>query len=87
MIGFDFAGKLPTGASISSASLSAVDLDDDSDQTAVVLQTAVGTISGTQVLGRVLAGVLGHLYKVRFLVTLSTGEVLLETVLMLVVER
>ncbi len=81
-IGIDFTGKLPTGATPSSAVLSAIDLADGSSQSLVVLETTTGTISGLQVLGRVRSGTEGHTYKITFVVTLNTADILEEDVFM-----
>jgi hypothetical protein len=85
-VAIDFAGKLPAGTSLSSGTVSAVRHEDGSVQTGVVLQSPTAVISGDLALARVQAGVSGVLYKLTFLVTLNTGDVLEEEVYMKVEE-
>ena len=46
----EYSGKLLSGLSLSSATVSAVDVSDGSDATSDVVQNTTGTVSGTQVL-------------------------------------
>jgi len=80
-IGIEFAGKLPTGATIVSGTVSAKD-QANIDQTATVLSGTSATILGTEALIKVLAGTHGQNYRIKFLVTLSTSDLLEEDVLM-----
>ena len=80
-IAVEFSGKLPTGATIVSGTVSATD-QAGTDMTSTVLSGTSATISGTQALIKVLAGVHGQTYRLRFLVTLSTSDLLEEDVLM-----
>lgn len=82
-IGLEFSGKLPTGASLSSGTVAAYD-PTGTDVSGTVLSGTTATITGTQARIKVLAGTHGIDYRVRFLVTLSTADILEEDVLMMV---
>lgn len=86
-IGIDFTGKLPSGATLASATVSALSMSDGSNQTGTVLQSSTATIVGTQALIRVLGGTHGIQYQITFRATLSTGDVLEEEVYMYVEEQ
>ncbi len=79
----EFAGKLPTGASLQSGTISAVRLDTGATDNSVLVSTTL-TISGTQALYTHQAGAHGVDYKLTALVTLSNGNLFEEDVLMLV---
>lgn len=85
-IGYEFAGKIPASSSLSSAVVSAWDFTANVDVSGTVLQTTTGTITGTQALVRVQGGTGGHNYRITFRVTLNTGDILEEDVIMLVRE-
>lgn len=80
-IGVDFTGKLPTGATISSGTVSAKD-QAGTDMTATVLSGTSATIMMNEARIKVLAGLHGQNYRIRFLITLSTSDLLEEDVLM-----
>jgi hypothetical protein len=86
-LGVNLVDILPSGTSISSVALSAIDLADSSDQTATVWESTTGSTSGTQALGRVRAGTHGHKYKLTFRVTLNSGDILEEDITMIVMDR
>jgi hypothetical protein len=83
-IAVEFSGKLPTGASLSTGTVSAVRTDTGATDNSVLASQTL-TISGTQAKVRVLGGLAGVSYKLTFLLTLSTGEILDEDVTMGVV--
>jgi hypothetical protein len=85
--GYDFVDELPTGVDVSSAVLSAIDLESGTDQTATILLSSTATIVGTQVLGRWRAGIAGRRYKIRVLATLSNGDIFEEDVILAVIEE
>ncbi len=85
-LAFEFAGKLPTGTSLASGTVSAVRLDAGTTDNSVLASTTL-TISGTQARFRVQAGTGGLAYKITALVTLSDGSVLEEDLLLNVVGR
>src|SRR4051794_7148094 len=82
----EFLSRLPPvdGISISSAALSAIDTSNNSDTTAVVLQSTSGLVNGSQVLVPVMAGADAKVYKITVLTTLSDGSVLEDDVFMTV---
>jgi len=82
----EWAGKLPTGASLSTAALSAVD-EDGNDASTLVLQSTTGTISGTQVIIGVKAGAAGKKYKITDRVVLSNADKLEDDIWMYVEEK
>jgi hypothetical protein len=84
-IGVDFADDLAGGETISSAAVSATDLSDGSDASAVVLDGAYG-ISGSTVSQKVKAGADGRRYKVTVQATTSAGNVFEADVVMTVRE-
>ncbi|MCS6302372.1 MAG: hypothetical protein H8K07_01700 [Nitrospira sp.] len=83
-IAFEFAGKLPSGASLSTGTVSAIRLDTGATDNSVLASTTA-TIVGTQARVKIQAGTSGVDYEVTFLVTLSTGDVLEEDVIMQVI--
>lgn len=85
-IAVEFAGKLPSGASLLSGTVSAVRLDTGATDTSVLASTTA-TIVGTQARVKVQAGASGVDYKITFLLTLSNADLLEEDVLMHVVAR
>jgi hypothetical protein len=72
-VGFDFTGKLPTGASISSGTATATDLSDNSDVSATLLVSTTASISGNVATVRLQSGTKGRKYLVLLTVVLSTG--------------
>lgn len=74
LIGVDFAEKLPTGASVSSGTVSAVNTSTGLDATVEVLESATAIIVGTQAQAFVKAGDAGIDYKITFLVLLTPGS-------------
>ena len=81
-IGFDFVNRLPSGATLSSGTVAAIDLEDLSTQSTIVLASTTATISGTTAKVKVQAGTHDRKYKITFSVTLSSAEVLQEDVVM-----
>jgi hypothetical protein len=73
-VGVDFADKLPTGASVSTGTVTAID-PAGVDVSGTVLSDTSVTVSGTKALIRVLAGVHGLAYRLKFVCTLSNGDV------------
>jgi hypothetical protein len=84
-IAVEFSGKLPSGASLSSGTVSATRMDTGATDNSVLASTSA-TISGTQARVRVKQGVSGVAYKITFVVTLSNTDILEEDVLMHVVD-
>jgi hypothetical protein len=84
-VAVEFAGKLPSGASLSSGTVSATRMDTGATDNSVLASTSA-TISGTQARVRVKQGVSGVPYKLTFVVTLSNADILEEDVLMHVIE-
>jgi len=83
-IGIEFAGKLPAGATLASGTVSAIRLDTEATDNAVLASTTA-TISGTQALVKVQAGTAGITYKITFVVTLSNTDILEEDLILKVV--
>jgi hypothetical protein len=84
-IAVEFSGKLPSGASLSSGTVSAIRMDTGATDNSVLASTSA-TISGTQARVRVKQGVSGVIYKITFVVALSNADILEEDVLMHVIE-
>lgn len=76
-IGVEFEGKLPTGVTLSSGTVAAFD-PSGSDVSTTVMTGTVLTISGSQARIKVQAGQHGTVYRVRFRVICSNGDVLEE---------
>lgn len=85
VVGFDFSARLPTGRSLDSGTVAAVNLSDDSDASATVLASTTATISDMQALVRVQSGTAWVSYAVTFTVTLDDASVLEEQLHMKVV--
>jgi hypothetical protein len=85
-IAVEFTGKLPTGATLTSGTVSAVRLDTGAADNSVLASTTA-TIVGTQARVKVQAGTSGVDYKVSFLVTLSNSDLLEEDIEMRVQAR
>jgi hypothetical protein len=83
----NFSKSLPAGATLSSVALSAVNVADDSDATATVLTSSIGTVVGGSAVARLRAGDDGETYKVTYLATLSDGSVLEEDILLVATDR
>lgn len=79
IISVDMTGKLPTGATITSGAVAAFD-PALIDVSATILQSTVATIVGDEARVRVLNGTHGTLYRIRFRLTLSDGDLLEEDV-------
>lgn len=80
-IAIDFTGKLPTGATLSSGTVAAFD-PNGTDVTGTILSSGTATVVGNEARIKVLAGVHGIDYRVRFRMTLSTADILEEDVVM-----
>ena len=86
-LAIEFKGKLPTGLSLASGTVSALRLDTAVIDNTILASTTL-TIVGTQALLRYLGGTSGVDYKITALVTLSdTLTVLEENLLLHVVDR
>ena len=81
VFGVEFAGRLPAGATLSFGTITATDLS-GADVTSTVLTTQTLTIAGTQARAKARAGNHGQDYRLRFVLTLNTGDVLEEDLLM-----
>lgn len=86
-IAMDYTNKLPTGATVSSGTVAAVDLVDNSSASSTVLASTTATISGAQARVKVQAGTNGRSYIVTFTTTLSNGDILEDDVRMDVKSR
>lgn len=86
-IAVEWANQLPFAATITSGTVAAKNLNDNSNADAEVLAAGTtATISGTQARIKVGGGKLQTRYRLMFTVTLSNGEVLQEAVIMTVRE-
>jgi hypothetical protein len=81
LIAIEWAGKLPTGASLVSGSVQATRYPDMVTDNSVITNT-LASVSGTQSIIKVQAGLHGRDYRITFLITLSNGDLLEEDVLM-----
>lgn len=73
-LALEWAGKLPSGVTVQSCTASAIRTDTGADVTGTLLTTPNLTVSGTQVLFTVLAGVHGIRYKLAFAHAFSNGD-------------
>lgn len=80
-IAIEFLNKLPTGATVSSGTVSAFDVQAAATDNTVLASTTA-TTTDTQARVKVQAGTNGKDYKITFAVTLSDSSVLEEDVLM-----
>lgn len=78
-IGIDFTGKLPAGATITSGIIAATDA---AGVTASVIADTSAMVVGNEARVKVLAGLHGQDYRIRFRMTLSNMDLLEEDVLM-----
>ena len=86
-LAFEFKGKLPTGLSLMSGTVSANRTDTGATDNSVLASTNL-TISGTQAIVRIQAGASGVDYELTAQVTLSdTLTILEEDVLLKVLNR
>jgi hypothetical protein len=85
-IAVEFAGKLPAGATLVIGTVGAVRLDTGATDNSVLASTSA-TIVGTQARVKVQAGATGVDYKLTFLLTLSSGDLLEEDIAMQVRDR
>jgi hypothetical protein len=82
-IRMDFTAKLPTGTTIQSGTVSAINATTGADDNSV-LESTTADVSDTEAQARVKLGVHGEDYKISFVVTLDNTDVLEEPVTMLV---
>lgn len=80
-IAVEFAGKLPSGATLASGTVSAVRMDNGATDNSVLASTTM-TIVGTQARVKVQGGLSGIDYKLTCLITLSNSDLLEEDVTM-----
>lgn len=80
----DYADRLPSGTSISSVSVSAIDLSNGTSAPSVV---GSGSVSGTSALVPVLGGTDGHSYLITATLTLSNANTLVGQLEMRIVDR
>lgn len=80
-IGVDFADRLPSGTSPNAGTVTAFD-PAGTDVSGTVLSGGVATISGTEARIKVQNGTHGLEYRLRFLVTLTNGDVREKDILM-----
>lgn len=85
VIAIEWQGRLPTGANLASGSVNATRYPDMVTDNSVLVST-IATISGTQSMTKVRAGETGRDYRITFSMTLDTGDILEEDVLMQVRE-
>jgi hypothetical protein len=85
-IAVEFLNKLPTATSLVSGTVSATDMTTNlTDNSVLSVTTAI--ISGTQAKVGVKAGTNGKRYKITFICTLNTGDVLEEDLMLLVANQ
>lgn len=81
----DFSNKLPSGTTLSSGTVTGVDLitqlTDDS-----ILSSTTCVVSGSTLSSKVLGGTHGKQYLIRFTATLNNGSILNEDVKLFVVD-
>jgi hypothetical protein len=85
-VGFDFKARLPGETSLVSAVVSAIDTDDDSDATSIILVSPNAVISGTRALFSLQGGVSGKKYKITMLAAISGLASPLEENLLVIVD-
>ena len=83
-IAVDFTNKLDTGRSVSSCTVTAIDLYDNSNATSAVLDDGTAVVASDVCSEGVKAGTSGHEYKLTFLATLDNADKLEEEVFMYV---
>ena len=81
VFGIEFAGRLPAGAALALGTVTARDLS-GADVTTQVLTTQTVTILGTQARAKAVGGIHGQDYRLKFVLTLTTGDILEEDLLM-----
>ena len=72
----DFTNILPTGRSVSSGTVSAIDTSDGSDVSGTILGSTTATIDSNKTQVRVLNGSTNKLYKAVFVATLDNADTL-----------
>jgi hypothetical protein len=86
-IAIDFEDRLPSGLSLISGQISAMDLYSGVDKSSEVLQSGIAVISGTLAIISIKAGANGNSYKISLQATLSDGSILEEDLIMKVLEK
>lgn len=86
-VGFEFSGRLPSGANLDSGTVAAIDVDTGSDVAATVLDSTTATVSGTQATVGCKAGNNGQTIKITFSMTLdnASADILEEDLIMKVI--
>lgn len=85
-IAVEFAGKLPSGASLSSGTVAAYDAQGTNVSASTLVSTSV-TVSGTQARTKVFGGIHGQEYRIQLQMILTNADLLEEDVLMKVVNQ
>ena len=83
----DYTGQLPTGATLSSAAVTVIQIDTGTNVTATLLASGTATISGNQAIVRLQSGTNGQAYRITFLATLSDTSILEDDVILRVQAR
>lgn len=86
-IAIEYLNELASGVTVSSGTVAAIDLTDNSDVSATVLTSTTATISGTQARVQTRAGTNAKNYKITFTTTLSNTDIWEDDVIMKVLER
>ena len=86
VVAVEYAGLSPTGETLVSGTVSALNLVTGTDATGTVLSSPTLTVAGTQAKATVRAGTSGTEYKLTFLTTWSGGSILEDELLMAVVD-
>ena len=84
-VALEFANKLPSGATLSSATATAIDLITKLTDTSI-LQSTTCTISGTQAIFKIIGGVHGHRYLIDVTAVLSSSDHLMESIELFIID-
>lgn len=82
--GVNFTARMPEGATLSSATVSAIFLGDGTSATGTVLLSSICTIVSSTAKFTVQSGINGGDYKITVLATLSNSNILETDILMMI---
>jgi hypothetical protein len=83
-IAVNFTDRLDTGRSVSSCTVTALDLYDNSNASTSVLDDGTASVSANKCTEGIKAGANGHMYKLTFKAVLDNSDVLEDHVFMFV---
>lgn len=79
----DYTGRLPSGLTIASGTVSAIDMATQTDKSSLVLASTTATIlGGLKAQAGVMSGIDKTDYRIEFILTLSDGSIIIDELMM-----